>query len=195
MNSESVNRFALPVRLCARSTDGMNVSLVMTLIGADRPGLVEAVAQLVADHDGNWLESRMSRLGGQFAGILRIHLPEGRQRDLVAALRGLEGRGLQVIVHEDSASAAGSGSLRLLEVVGHDRPGIVREIARVLATRGINVEELSSEVASAPMSGEPLFKARARLLLPPSCPSEVLRQDLERIASDLIVEISLAEAV
>ena len=49
--------------------------LVMTVIGQDRPGLVESVAALVAENGGNWLESRMSRLGGHFAGILRVEVP------------------------------------------------------------------------------------------------------------------------
>ena len=49
-------------------------TLVLTLIGPDRAGLVEAVAAVVADHGGNWLESRMSRLAGQFAGILEVEV-------------------------------------------------------------------------------------------------------------------------
>jgi glycine cleavage system regulatory protein len=171
----------------------MQASLVMTVIGADRPGLVDSVAQLVADHGGNWLESRMSRLGGQFAGILRVSVPTGQQAQLTAALRELEGRGLRVVVHDDVSAAPPAGDLRVLEVVGHDRPGIVRQIARVLAARGVNVEELSSAVASAPMSGEPLFRAHATLRLPAGCAPESLQQALEQIAADLIVEISLAK--
>jgi len=165
----------------------------MTVIGADRPGLVDSVAQTVADHGGNWLESRMSRLGGQFAGILRVTLPANRRESLFSALRTLEGSGLRVVVHEDAPAASPAGEVQRLEVVGHDRPGIVRQIARTLAERGVNVEELSSEVSSAPMSGEPLFKARATLRLPEGCTSETLQRELERIAADLIVEITLAQ--
>ena len=53
--------------------------LVLTLIGSDRPGLVEAVAEVIAGHGGNWLESRMAHLAGKFAGILRVEIPEGLQ--------------------------------------------------------------------------------------------------------------------
>ena len=60
----------------------------MTVIGPDRTGLVDAVAALVTEHGGNWLESRMSRLGGHFAGILRVEAPEEREKGLVAALEG-----------------------------------------------------------------------------------------------------------
>lgn len=170
----------------------MRISLVMTVIAADRPGLVDAISGVIAEHDGNWLESRMSRLGGQFAGILRIELPAAQQEALMRALRALNTSGLKVSVHQDAVPATTGGELRLLEVVGHDRPGIVRQISRALAQRNVNVEELSSEVVSAAMTGELLFKARAKVLLPDGCDPERLQQDMEKIASDLIVEIRLA---
>jgi glycine cleavage system regulatory protein len=168
--------------------------LVMTVIGQDRPGLVESVAALVAEHGGNWLESRMSRLGGQFAGILRVEVPAEKEQALVAGLNKLESRGLTVVVHPDqpkSSAAPARGSV--LEIVGQDRPGIVREISHALASFGVNVEELQTECASAAMSGETLFTARARLSIPASSNAAEIRQKLERIAADLIVEVSLAE--
>ncbi len=168
--------------------------LVMTVIGPDRPGLVDSVASLVAEHGGNWLESRMSRLGGQFAGILRVEVPGDKEPSLVAALKKLDAQGLTVVVHSDQPKPPpASPRQNLLEIVGQDRPGIVRQISHVLAGFGVNVEELQTECASAAMSGETLFKARARLSLPASCDADEVRQKLERIAEDLIVEISLAE--
>jgi glycine cleavage system regulatory protein len=168
--------------------------LVMTVIGQDRPGLVESVAALVAEHGGNWLESRMSRLGGQFAGILRVEVPGENEPPLVAALKKLESRGLTVVVHPDQPKPIpASARQSVLEIVGQDRPGIVREITHALASFGVNVEELQTECASAAMSGETLFKAHARLCIPESCDANQIRQQLERIAADLIVEISLAE--
>lgn len=168
--------------------------LVMTVIGQDRPGLVDSVARLVAQYGGNWLESRMSRLGGHFAGILRVEVPSESEQALAGALKRLESQGLTVVVHPDqpkvSATAAGES---VLEIVGQDRPGIVREISHALANFGVNVEELQTECASAAMSGETLFKARARLSIPASCNAAEIRQELERIAADLIVEITLAE--
>src|SRR6266436_4889060 len=103
----------------------------MTVIGQDRPGLVDTVAGLVAEHGGNWLESSMSRLGGQFAGILRVEVPADRERNLVSALEALAAKGLHVVVHPDQAvPVSKAAQLSLLEVVGHDRPGIVRQISR-----------------------------------------------------------------
>jgi glycine cleavage system regulatory protein len=170
----------------------MQIPLVMTIIGPDRTGLVESVARAVADHGGNWLESRMCRLGGEFAGILRVELPAEKKPSLLAALQKISG--LSVTVRDDeTAIPAKPARLTKLEIVGHDRPGIVREITRALSRAGVNVEEFSSEVASAPMSGENLFKAVARLQLPERCDVAGLKLDLEKIAADLLVDVAFAE--
>ena len=163
----------------------------MTVIGQDRPGLVESVADLVASHGGNWLESRMSRLGGQFAGILRVEVSAEKEAPLVTSLKALAPRGLTVVVHSDqSKTEPPPGRVRILEIVGQDRPGIVRQISHALASFGINVEELQTERSSAAMSGESLFKARAKLRLPDSADVDQIRQKLEKIGSDLIVDVS-----
>jgi glycine cleavage system regulatory protein len=171
-----------------------NASLVLTVIGPDRPGLVEAVSETVAAHGASWLESRMAHLAGQFAGLLRVSVAEDRADALSAALQALHGRGLRVIV----APAAGertdlSGPRLRLDLVGLDRPGIVREIAHALAERGINVEELESRTSSAPMSGETLFHVEAWLRLPPDVGAEALRGALEKLADELMVELSLSD--
>jgi len=170
----------------------MPVPLVITLVGADRTGLVESVARAVAEHGGNWLESRMCRLGGEFAGILRVEIPAEKKSALLAALQKISS--LNVVVQpSQSAVAATSGRQTKLEIVGSDRPGIVREITSALARANVNVEEFFSEVVSAPMSGETLFKASARLQLPERCDLAALKRDLEKIAADLLVDVSFAE--
>src|SRR5262252_8175703 len=100
----------------------MQTLLVMTVLGKDRPGLVESVAESVASHGGNWLESRFSRLGGQFAGILRVEVAPEKEQGLIANLKALNARGLTVIVHADETKGELSpGGLRILELVGQDR--------------------------------------------------------------------------
>lgn len=170
----------------------MAIPLVITLVGADRTGLVESVARVVAEHDGNWLESRMCRLGGEFAGILRVEIPAEKKSLLLAALQKISGLSV-VIQPTQSAVAATSGRQTKLEIVGSDRPGIVREITSALARANVNVEEFFSELVSAPMSGETLFKASARLQLPDKCDLAALKKDLEKIAADLLVDVSFAE--
>jgi glycine cleavage system regulatory protein len=169
-------------------------SLVLTLIGPDRPGLVEAVAEVIAAHGGNWLESRMAHLAGKFAGVLRAEVPAERSRALVEALSRLEARGLRVVA-ELAAGPPPAGERRSmdLEVVGLDRPGIVREISQLLARHAINVEELSTDRTSAPMSGEMLFRAQARVHVPGEADLTAVRAGLERLANDLMVEVTLVE--
>ncbi len=170
----------------------MLATLVMTVIGADRPGLVQLVAARVADHGGNWLESRMCHLGGQFAGILRVEVDAGRSDELVRALRGLETQGLRVIIHaEGEVAMIASGVVATIEVVGQDRPGILRSVSGVFAAHGVNVEELSSERVSAPMGGGTLFHARATVLVPEGKNLAAVRADLEKIAADLMVDLKL----
>lgn len=171
----------------------MNTRLVMTVIGTDRPGLVESVAAVVADHEGNWLESRMSRLGGQFAGILRAEVPPARENELVAALKQMAERGLTVVVQPDQVRQQAALRMYVLEIVGQDRPGIVREISSALAAHNVNVEELETECVSAAMSGESLFKAHATLGVPREADLGAVRSKLEKIAEDLIVELQLVE--
>src|SRR5487761_1992111 len=170
----------------------MQIPLVMTIIGPDRTGLVESIARVVAGHGGNWLESRMCRLGGEVAGLLRIEIPSEKKPPLLAALQDLQEHGLQIVIRADRpVSAAAEGRQTKLEIVGGDRPGIVREITSARAH--VNVEEFSSEIVSAPMSGETLFKAGARLQLPADCDVGTLKKDLEKIAADLLVDVSFTE--
>jgi glycine cleavage system regulatory protein len=167
--------------------------LVMTVIGADRPGLVQLVVACVADHGGNWLESRMCRLGGQFAGILRVEVPSARAAALEKALRELAARGLQVTIHAESGAVPPMvGAMVTFELVGQDHPGILRQISSVLAAHGVNVEELASECVSAPMGGGNLFQARATVLVPTTVDMLALRTDLEKIAADVMVDLKLS---
>jgi glycine cleavage system regulatory protein len=166
----------------------MQTTLVMTVLGTDRTGLVESVAKIVAEHGGNWLESRMCRLGGEFAGIVRVTVPKAQQSNLESALGKLSG--LTIVVRGDEpVQSAAAAVLVSLEVVGQDRPGIVREITRALSAQGINVEELATECVSAPMSGETLFQAKAKILVPASVALDKLRQTLESSLAGLTVEL------
>lgn len=168
-------------------------SLILTVLGADRPGLVESLARVVADHGGNWVESRMAHLAGHFAGILRVEVDADRAVALTKALEGLAQSGLESIVHPDAAvGVADSRPLVRLDLVGQDRPGIVREISRVLVAQGVNVEELHTECVAAAESGQSLFRATARLRLPAAVSETSLRTALEAVAADLMVDVELA---
>jgi len=168
----------------------MRETLVLTVLGPDRTGLVEAIAERIAAAGGNWEASHMARLAGQFAGIVLVTAERERLDQLVSGLRDLDALGLEVNARITAAPPAAPGSRFRLELTGGDRPGIVRDVSRVLADRAVNVEELVSSVSSAPMSGEPLFTARAVLRVPPQLTLADLRAGLEALAGELMVDLT-----
>jgi len=171
-------------------------ALTLTLIGRDRPGLVRSLAARGGDARGNWLESRMARLAGQFAGILLIELPEAEVERLVADLKLLEAEGLQAIVERGVGEERTAPQQTLtLELVGHDHPGIVRDITQALAGRRVNIEELTTRVVSASFSGERMFEAEARLRVPADVALPELREALEQLANELMVDLRLDPVV
>ena len=167
------------------------VSLILTVIGDDRPGLVSAVSAPIEAHGGSWEQSQLSRLGGKFAGIVLASVAEAEVEGLVAELTALDG--LQVVA-ERTAEPEARASLRFqLELLGDDHPGIVAEISASLADSHVSIEELTTDVREAPMSGGTFFEARAVLVAPPSTDTESLRDQLEAIAKDLMVDVRLSD--
>ena len=166
------------------------ISLVLTVLGRDHPGLVEAIASAVAGVGANWLESRMAHLAGQFAGILRVEVEQEHAASLVTALEGLKQQGLESIIHTEPVPASSQEEPTLqLDLVGQDRPGIVREISKVLATHCVNVERFQSEQTRAAGTGQILFRASAQLRLPPGTEETNLRHALEQVAADMMVDL------
>jgi glycine cleavage system regulatory protein len=162
-------------------------SLILTVVGPDRPGLVRALSEAVAARGGSWLESRMARLAGQFAGIVLVEAPESLRDDL----RALESHGLRIVIQNGEAAAA-VGERLTLEVVGNDRPGIVRDVTSVVAANGVNIEELTTGVLSGSFSGETLFKVTASLRAPNTAAVDAMREGLERLGNELMVDIQAA---
>lgn len=173
----------------------MNVSLVVTLIGADRPGLVNALAARAAGCGANWLESSMAQLAGKFAGIVRLEIAEAEAGKLEAALRELEAEGLRLTIERGIAATGGvARRATTLELVGHDRPGIVREISAVLARHGASIEKLETACENASFSGEPLFRAHIAVQVPVSVQPAALQAELEALANELMVDLNLGDS-
>jgi glycine cleavage system regulatory protein len=168
--------------------------LTLTLIGPDKTGIVATLAQIVATRNGNWLDSRMIRLGGIFSGIVRVALPE-TEADALAdeVAHFLEKNGFR---HSLLSTAPGSepvpGRHVGLSLSGQDHPGIVHGIFSVFKALRINVEELSTGLQAAPWSGTPVFEAKARLFVPDEVSMDKLQAALEAIANDLLVEVGVS---
>lgn len=164
-------------------------SLVMTVIGPDRPGLVEELSKTIAAHQGSWLESRMAQLAGHFAGILRVECPEDRSAALVASLDRIEGLAVQAI--EERTGSSDERETLEFDVVGNDRPGIIRQLSSAVAGVGGNLEELNSNLESAPHAGHPLFRATGTVSVAAGFESSTLVQALESLGPDLSVSVTV----
>jgi glycine cleavage system regulatory protein len=169
----------------------MNVSIVMTVLGNDRPGLVNSLADTVASHGGNWLESRMARLAGQFAGIVRIECPAATVDALVEELQTPDSSGLTVLAVREATATPAPRRTLVVDVVGNDRPGIVRELSSAVASAGGNIEELTTGLESAPMSGQPMFRARGVISIPENSEPAALTAAIESLGNDLTVDINI----
>ncbi len=170
----------------------MVTSLVVTVIGPDRPGIVSLLSAKAQGFGANWAGSRMASLAGQFAGMVHFEVPPENADALVAALRGLESSDLRIVIERSGAAAVPAGRrIVKVELVGHDRPGIVRDMSGSLAQLGVSIEELHTEIVSGAMTAEHLFKVKADLLVPQSVGNDALRHALEALANEMMVDIAL----
>lgn len=171
----------------------MDQSVILTVVGSDRPGLTRAIADAVYAAGGNWLESRLSRLGGKYVGSVLVELPADRLDELEAAAHAIDAVGLSVAILPSTGDGERSGQPLAIEIVGQDRPGIVREVTTVLAGLDVNIEDFTTAIEGSAWSGAPLFRGRARLLLPASVSADQLRDALERISGEIMVDFAVAE--
>jgi methionyl-tRNA formyltransferase len=169
-------------------------ALIVTLVGPDRHGIVSQLSERAQRFGANWAASRLTRLAGEFAGTVHLDVPKERADALEAALRELSSSGLQVVVAR-SASASVPASLRAveLELVGDDRIGIVSSLTKILAERGVSIENLHTEIVRSGVTGRQTFKIGAHLLLPASLSPDALRQELGALAHDMTLDIALGE--
>ena len=171
------------------------VELVLTFVGDDRPGLVSAISEKIAACAGTWLESRSARLAGKFAGVLRVSVPDENAMELRSSLRLLETAGLFLTIEQGTPASVSQprGRLLKLDLLGHERPGIVRDVTSVLSSLGVNIEEFASDLESAPFTGIEMFRATARLRSPETLGIEDLRKALERLAGEIMVDLTIAD--
>lgn len=168
--------------------------LVLTAVGDDRAGLVSALAAAVADAGGNWLESQMGRLAGTFAGIVLVDVPDAGVAAFTQAVAGLGASGvLEVKATPASPAVPASGDPLHVFVLGHDRPGIVREVSGALASEGVTIVELRTLTRDAPMGDGTLFEADADVLVPAGVTQGAVREAIEALAHDLVVDLDVPE--
>lgn len=167
--------------------------LILTVVSDDKPGIVEALANTVKAHNGNWLESRLTQLAGKFAGVVRIQVDEAQRQPLTDALRALRDKGINIIIEASTGNPATTEDFReaSFHAVGPDRPGIVRELSHIFSEAKINVTEMDTRYSSMPYSGEPLFEAEGRVQIPTSVQLHDIQEKLENVAHELAIDISI----
>ena len=167
-------------------------TLVLTVIGDDRAGLVNALAEAVSARGGNWERSQLAELAGKFAGIVVVSVADDQRDGLVESLAAFPG--LEIAVYEaiqPAADRTDAGATVTLDLVGNDRPGIVRDVTAVLSRHGISIDRFTTETREAPMAGGELFEARLTGHAPEGAELESVRADLEKLADELMVDITL----
>lgn len=174
----------------------MTIRVLISFFCDDRPGVIEEISRLIETHRGNWLDSQLARLGGRFAGVLLVQVPVARQEALAAALAGLESRGIRATLTSggEAPSSSPAPASRRITLLGPDRPGIVHELTRAMHAAGFNVLAMTTSVESAPMSGEPLFRAEARIEIGEGSRLDELEWQLDAMAEAMTLDIDILDA-
>jgi methionyl-tRNA formyltransferase len=169
-------------------------SLVATVTGPDRPGIVSLLSERAQGFGANWAGSHIATLAGQFAGLVRFEVPPSNAEPLAAALVGLQPSGVHVAIakQEPIQVPIGRRAVRL-ELVGHDRLGIVSELSGSLARRRISIGDLHTEIVDGATPAEHLFKVKALLVVPETVAIDELRRALEPLMNEMTVDVALGE--
>jgi glycine cleavage system regulatory protein len=165
--------------------------LVLTVIGDDRAGLVAALSTAISAHGGNWERSQMAELAGKFAGIVVVAVPDEQSKQLLSALATLDG--LLEVAAYPGVDSARAGNRLTIDLLGNDRPGIVREVSAVLSRRGLSIESIETGTREAPMAGGQLFEAHVVVGVPSGTDLAGVRADLERLTAELLVDLDVAQ--
>jgi glycine cleavage system regulatory protein/folate-dependent phosphoribosylglycinamide formyltransferase PurN len=169
-------------------------SLLVTVLGADRPGIVSLLSERAQRFGANWATSHLEARGGEFAGMIQFEVARESADALADALRALESTGLRVVVTHSAGTQTPAGLRGFeLELVGEDRLGIVSNLTRILAERGVSIERIHTEIVRAGAPGKQTFKVEAQLWVPDAVSVEALRHELGALASELMVDIALGE--
>lgn len=163
-------------------------TLILTVAGSDRPGLVAAVADIVDAHSGNWESSQLAEIAGVFAGVIQVEVAPEHEVELHAALRALDGL-LSVSIHTGADASQTPERPITLQILGNDRPGIVREVSAVLHSHALSIQDMTTQTRDAAMAGGRLFEASVAATVPASSDLAALRDDLERLTAELQVDI------
>ena len=168
--------------------------LVVTIVGPDRRGIVEKITAVMVAYAVNIEESKMARLGGEFAVIMLLSLPGEKENELLASLDTLKEHELTIFSRPTNLSRLErfQGYVPYeISVLGADHEGIVHNVAQYITAERMNIEKLDTRVTKAPISGTPLFSMHAIVQAPPEITLTQLRQKLANVGDELGVDIEV----
>ena len=164
-------------------------SILISVLGDDKPGLLDSLSEIIVSNDGDWVESNMSTVEAKFAGILRVNVPPKNAKKLIKELTSSK-LGLQIACEETAPVRLSDYKSYNIELIGQNHVGIINKLSHVLSNDlKANVEGIKTEVIDSSMSGEQLFKAQITLHLPKSVDERLIKDKLELIADEMMVEI------
>jgi glycine cleavage system regulatory protein len=165
-------------------------SIIISVLGDDKPGLVDNLSDFIVKHGGDWVDSRMLHLGDKFAGILSVNVKDADVETFIKDISNAD-LGLNVLCETTDIVSITEYNNYHIDLIGQNRPGIIHELTHVLAEFKANVEDLTSEIVEAPMSGEELFKATINIHLPKSISKLTIKKKIEKIANEFVADIQL----
>jgi len=171
----------------------MTTKLVISALGADRPGIVDELTNIIYNHSLNIEDSRMTVLGGEFAILLLV---SGEQ----PAIEGLQAKStdieqalqMRLLIKPTTESTPADNSIPYsVEVAAIDHPGIVNNISRFFSSRNINIVNLQTERYAAPHTGSPMFALHMTIGISADTNIAQLRDDFMQVCDELNLDAEL----
>ncbi len=165
----------------------MTQLIVISAIGRDRPGVVEAVSSCILKGGGSIQESRMARLGQEFAMLVLVGGNWATQSKLTSALDKLAAdEDLSISVRPTDASADSAQRLPYaVDVISLDQDGIVFELSRFMASRNIDISEVSTRAYRAAHTGAPMFAVQMNIGIPAETSVARLREEFLEVCDHM----------
>ncbi len=171
--------------------------LVITAIGADRPGLIDQLTQYLYEAGANLADSRMVNLRGQFTFMALVEAEDGPASAISQNVQDIaRSIGLTVsITPLTPVPERPDGGLGFrLRAYALDQPGIAHRIANVLHRHQVNIEELKTHLSPGPYAGKPRFSIELLMTLPPDVAVRTVRDDLTKLGDTLNCDIDIEPA-
>jgi len=174
----------------------MTAKLVISALGADRPGLVDKLSNIIYSQGLNIEDSRMTVLGGEFAILLLVAGEPSSLEALQTQSADIEQTLNMSLLMKPTTEAipAGDTTRYAVEVTALDNPGIVHNITSFFSKRDLNIVNLQTERYSAPHTGSPMFALHMTVDISPGTNIEQLRDTFMDACDALNLDAELKES-